>query len=260
MTKHSSWDTESGLLDDFDFEVDDAWFGEDEESDNNDGRIFLFLRGEATDDEGEVYEDHRERYSTGKNWEVVDDGAEVENAGGKTRFNQNAGIGRLINALVALGDDVAEYLQGRGAAFEAATFEGLNMHMDNKVVSKWTNDDGEEVEWRLNLPSELTIPKPKKGKKKGGGKGKAGRGKVEDKKASKASKTTKSKKSKKSSTSSLRSEVAEFASQFDKDEYDTFLDEVLDSDVFPNADQILDDDDLHADVLDEDSDLWKDAH
>jgi len=32
----------------------------------------------------------------------------------------------------------------------AATFAGLKMHMENQVVSKWTDKDtGEELEWRF---------------------------------------------------------------------------------------------------------------
>lgn len=240
-TEKSSWDTESGLLDDFDFEVEEAWFGEDEEADSNDGRIFLFLRGTAVDDEGEEHEEHRERYSTGKNWEAVDDGAEVENATGKNRFNQNAGLGRLINALVALGDDEAAFLQKRGQAYEASTFDGLSLHMENMEVSRWTNDDGEEVTWNLNLPTAMTLPK-KKAKK--GGKGKASR-----------SGTKKAKK-----PSGLQAEIAEFAAQFNEDEHDEFVDQILDEDVFENANKIMDDDELHAEVLDPDSDLWADAH
>lgn len=247
--EHSSWETESGLLDDYDFVVEEAWFGLDEEA-NDDERVFLFLRGTAVDGEGEEYDEHRERYSTGKNWEVVEDGAEVENATGKNRFNQNAGLGRLINALVALGEDEAAFLQSRGQAYEAATFDGLKMHMEGRVVSKWKNDDGEEVEWRLNLPTELTIAKPKsKGKK--GGKGKASRS---------GTKKSEGKAKAKPKASGLRAEIATFAGQFGEDEHDEFVDQVLDSDVFDNADKITDDDELHAEVLDPESDLWVDAH
>jgi len=235
----SSWETDSGLLDDFDYEVDEAWFGEDEESDNNDGRIFLFLRGTAVDDAGEEHEEHRERYSTGKNWEVVDDGTEVENATGRNVFNRNAGLGRLINALVALGDDEAAFLQKRGQAYEAETFDGLVMHMESMEVSRWKNDDGEEVVWNLNLPISLKVKKAKKG-----GKGKASR-----------SGTKKAKK-----PSGLQAEVTEFAEQFDEDEHDEFVSQILDDEVFENADKIMDDDELHAEVLDPDSELWANAH
>ncbi len=230
-----SWVTESGLLDDFDFKVEDAWFGQDEE--NDDERVFLFLRGEAKVD-GEVVDDeHRERYSTGKNWEVVEDGAEVENATGKNRFNQNAGLGRLINALVAI-DGAAEYLADRGDAFQAATYEGMKMHMERKIVSRWKNDDGEEVEWALNLPTTLKVKK--------GGSGKASRGKGKGKAAK--------------SESSLRSDVIGFANEFDPDEHDEFVDQVLDGEIFDKAEAVMEDDELHAEILDPESELWAEAH
>jgi len=246
-TETSSWDTESGLLDDYDFVVEEAWFGEDEESENNDGKVYLFLRGEATEEDGTEHEEHRERYSTGKNWEAVDDGESVENAAGKTRFNQNAGLGKLINALVALGDDEAAFLQKRGQAFDAATFNKLKMHMKSQEASRWTDTDtGEEIVWMLNLPTSLTLPKAK------GGKGKAARSGTK-KPAKKSTKAP-------SKASGLRAEIATFAAQFDENEHDEFVDQILDSDIFANADKIVDDDELHADVLDPDSSLWADAH
>ena len=95
-----SWETTSGLLDDFTLNVAEAWFGEDEE--NDDERIYLFLRGLATDsDDGEESEDYRERFRVGTNWEVVDKGGAVENATGKPKFNKNSGVGRLIRSMVA---------------------------------------------------------------------------------------------------------------------------------------------------------------
>ena len=58
----------------------------------------------------------------------------------------------------------------------------------------------------------------------------------------------------------MRAEVATFAEQFASDEHDEFVDQILDSDVFENADQIINDDELHAETLDSDSDLWNDSH
>ena len=244
MAEKTSWDTESGLLDDYDFAVKEAWFGTDDEVENPDDRIFLFLRGEATVD-GELEDDeHRERYSTGKNWEVVEDGAEVENATGKNRFNQNAGVGRLINALVKVDDgDTAKALAAKGEAYEAATFNGLNMHMERKIVSRWTDSDtGEELEWALALPTSVELKAKSKSKSKKGGSGKAGRAKG------------------KGTTPSLRSDIIAFAGEFEDDEHDDFVDQVLDDAVFARAEEIQDDDELHAEVLDADSKLWAEAH
>ena len=242
MAKGDSWTTESGLLDDYDFKVEEVWFGPNEDNERDPDKIYLNLRGEARID-GDVEDDeHVERYSTGKNWEVVEDGEEVENATGKQKFNQNAGIGHFIRALVALGDDEAEFLQKKGEAYEAATFNELQMHMERKIASVFTSDDtGEEVEWTLALPTSLKV------KSKKGGKGKAGRGKG-------------SKGGSKKTASSLRSDVSEFAAEFDKDEHDEFVDQVLDEDVYPKAENVMADDELHAEILDPDSDLWADAH
>jgi hypothetical protein len=114
--------------------------------------------------------------------------------------------------------------------------------MESMEVSRWTNDDGEEVVWNLNLPTAMKVPKKKKAKAKGG-KGKADRS------------TTK-----KVKPSGLQAEIAKFAAQFNEDEHDEFVDQVLDEDVFENANKIMDDDELHADVLDPDSELWANAH
>lgn len=236
-TEETSWSTESGLLDDFDFVVEEAWFGADEE--NDDERIFLFLRGAAVDNEGEEHEDHQERYSTGKDWEVVEDGEEVENVAGRTKFNQNGGIGRLINALVALGEDEAKYLQDRGHPTEAATFVGLKMHLLSGIVSEWKitegPDEGKMAKWYLNLPTSLNIKTKKKAAKR--------------KPAAKGGASTK-----------LRKSVIEFASEFDENEHDEFVDQVLDDSVFDDADNIESDEELHAEVLDPDSKLWATAH
>lgn len=252
MATRDSWATESGLLDNYDMVVDEAWFGQDPSSDD-DERIFLFLRGDAVDEEGEEHEAHTERYSTGKNWEVVEDGAEVENATGRHKFNQNAGIGRLINALVALGEKEATFLSERGDTFESKTYKGLKLHMESREVSKWTNDDGDEVVWRLNLPTKIDM---KKGGK--GGKGKASRS--DDTPTDTKAKGKADKKAKTSKPSGLRAAILEFAAQFAEDEHDEFVDQILDDSIFDKADDILDNDELHAEVLDPDSDLWTSSH
>lgn len=244
MGKESSWDTTSGLLEEYTFKVKEAWFGPNEESDRSPDKIYLNLRGEAYVDGDLEDDEHIERYSVGKNWEVVEDGAEVENATGKNRFNENTGIGRLINALVACGDDVAAYLADRGEAYEADTFSGLNMDMERMLVSEFESDDGETVRWFLSLPVDVKTKKAKKAKKGGSGKASRGKGKGKTKKVA----------------SGLRSDIIDFAREFDEDEHDEFVDQILDEDVFSDAGKIEDDDELHAEVLDPESELWAEAH
>ncbi len=65
-----SWETTSGLLDDFTLNVAEAWFGEDEE--NDDERIYLFLRGLATDsDDGEESEDGKGEGEVGNGFKAT---------------------------------------------------------------------------------------------------------------------------------------------------------------------------------------------
>ena len=234
------WETSTGLLDNFDFKVDRAWFGEVEDSDSE--RLYLFLEGPAVDDEDEEYEDHTERYSLGKGWEVIDDGNEVETASRNGTFNQSTGIGHFILSILALGEEEAEYIKDRGRPTRAKTFKGLRMHMVGRVVSEWEDVDnpGTMIRWSLNLPTSI---KMKKGKGKGKGKAKSS-----------------SKSSSKSGSKKLRNEVVKFAKDFDEDEHDDFVNQVLDDDIFPDADKITDNDELHAEVLDPDSDLWGEAH
>jgi len=237
MPEQDAWTTESGLLDDFDLVVTETWFGDDEE--NDDERIFLFLRGEAFQEGELVEEEYRERYSCGKNWDPIDDGAAVENSTGRNRFNRNSGVGRLIDALVdPEGVDAAALLKERGQPSKAATFNKLTIHFEREVVSRWTNDDGEHLTWELPLPTSVEATPKKKGK-------------------GKSSKKADSRSKKKNS---LRADVIDFATEFDVDEHDKFVDQVLDPDVFTNAELIEADPELHAEVLTDGSKLWKKAH
>ncbi len=240
-----SWETTSGLLDDFTLNVAEAWFGEDEE--NDDERIYLFLRGLAIDNDSEdaaEEEDYRERFRVGTNWETVDKGAGVENATGKQKFNKNSGVGRLIRSMVADGA-TAEALAERGDATEAETYIGLTLHLVRIEQTPFENDDGDKVEWNILSAVEVEFPKKAKAKskakkKKGGDSGKADKG--EDSKGK-----------------SLKKTVIAFAGLFADDEHITFVEQVLDADTFPAAPDIEDNDELHAEVLDDEGKVWTKA-
>ena len=237
-----TWETTSGLLDDFTLQVEEAWFGEDEE--NDDERLYLFLRGTATDsDDGDESEDYRERFRAGQNWESVDKGAGAENATGKQKFNKNSGIGRLIRSMVA-DEDTATALAERGDANQAETYIGLTIHFVREEQQPFENDDGEMIEWNILQAVEVEFPKAKaKGKKKGkGGSGKADKGKKKGE-----------------GGGGLKKTVIAFAGLFDDDEHTTFVEQVLDTDTFPAAPDIEDNDELHADVLDDEGEVWTKA-
>ncbi len=240
-----SWETTSGLLDDFTLNVAEAWFGEDEE--NDDERIYLFLRGLAIDNDSEdatEEEDYRERFRVGTNWEVVDKGGAVENATGKPKFNKNSGVGRLIRSMVADGA-TAEALAERGDATEAATYVGLTLHLVRIEQTPFENDDGDKVEWNILSAVEVEFSKKAKPKGKGKGKGKGGSGKADKGEDSKGK--------------GLKKTVIVFAGQFGDDEHITFVEQVLDAETFPAAPDIEDDDELHADILDDEGKVWTKA-
>ena len=245
-----SWATTTGLLDDFDFVVEEEWFGTDDLKEVPDGVVYLFLIGDAVDADGEIYDEHRERFGIGKGWDVVEGGAEVEKATGKSSFNQNTGVGRLIDAIIGLGSKETAYIKSKGRGTEAATYHGLSMHMEN-TVRTFKADDGEDAVWNLNLPTSLDVPK----------KGKGGSGKASRSVAKKPAKD-KGNKPKKSAVkvSGLRADIAEFASEFKEDEHRKFAKQVLDENIFEDANAIYDDDELAADVLDSKSDLWLDSY
>lgn len=234
----------SGLLNNFQHQVETAWFGEDEESDSefSVGRLFLFMQGPSFVDGELESEDHRERLSIGNGWEVVDEGAAVEKA--NPRFNRNSGIGRWISQAAAAGDEVIDLIAGRGDAYEAKTYEGLTVTYGDRVeVSKFKNEDGEEVvvEALQILDVEEAGKKPaRKSTRKAAAKKPA------------AKKTTRSRK-KADPEAELKAKIVEFGTDGEWDDHEEFVDAVLEE----MGEQVEEFDDLHADLLDEDGEIWE---
>jgi len=238
-----TWELTSGLLDDFTLQVDEAWFGEDEE--NDDERIYLFLRGLAVDEDGDEDDEYRERFRVGQNWEAVDKGGAVENATGKHKFNKNSGVGRLIKSIVAIDEKTTKAMIARGDANQAETYLGLNIHFIREEQTPFENDDGDKVEWNILNAVEVKFPKAKKKANK-----------KADKKGSDSKKASEGKKDK---APSLKKQAIAFAGQFEDDEHTTFVEQILDAKTFPAAADIEDDDELHADILDDGGNVWKKA-
>lgn len=115
---------ESGLIDDFDFTVSEAWFSTDS-SYNNGETLLLKLAGETDNpEEPEV----TLQYSCGSGWEAADGGKRAVREDGKRRkFNKSSGIWRLVEA--AMGCGAEGVLRERGNPFEASMWNGLGFHM-----------------------------------------------------------------------------------------------------------------------------------
>ena len=96
------WETTSGLLDDFDFEVTGASFGQRDDYAN--GEVLLaILTGVSPDSD----EDVELIYSCGKGWEARDGGRHAESPTGKRKFNVNSAYAALFRRVFELvGEEV----------------------------------------------------------------------------------------------------------------------------------------------------------
>lgn len=120
-----TWELTSGLPDDFNVEVTDAWFATDSRY-NNGQTTILFWKG--TTDHDEMPEmDGEIRFACGADWESLDGGLTVEHPKGKTKFNNQSAIGNLIARAIELGAGGA--LMAKGTAQEASVWVGTKWHM-----------------------------------------------------------------------------------------------------------------------------------
>lgn len=252
MTASGSWKTSSGLLDDFDFSIEEAWFGTNEKFGDT---VLLNLRGiaeqEVDGDMVVVDDEHLLLYSCGDGWEAAKGGREAAHAAGKTTFTNNSNMGRLIDAVVGLGDDAIDELSSRGESYEADTWEGLKFHIERKTFSFRNRETGEQVNYEVPLPTDFLgtfDPEEEEAPKK----------KSSSKKGSKSSKRgSRGSRRKKADNSDLRDAVVEFAAQYE--DHADFVEEVFDPDEFDQAEELQNDEELSADVLDEDGEIWTES-
>lgn len=226
-----SWETETGLLDDFDHTVTEAWYGTDDGYMNG-TRLLLNLRGPASENGEVVDPEYKLMFSCGDGWEAINGGAGAEHVGGKTKFNANSAIGRVINALKSNTPEVFDALQKKGDALESQVWENLNLHWKRMKVSEFKNADGELVEVVMPIPVKAV-----------GAVGTVG---------SKKERSTRRERPARRKEGNVIDEITEFAKDFD--DFDEFLDAVFDK--FPQADT---DDDLYDAVTDENGAIWKNS-
>lgn len=276
-----SWKTSSGLLDDFDFSIEEAWFGTAEKFGD---AVLLHLRGIAEQEvDGEmvvVDEEHTLLYGLGDGWEVAAGGTAVTHSAGKTTFTNNSNIGRLIDSIVGLGGEVVEEMEGRGDTYQAETWIGLKFHIERRQFSFRNRETGEQVSYEVPLATDFLgtfEPEeevaPKKGKKsstrgsakagaKAGTKAGAKRGRkpaAEDEDEDEEEEAPPPKKGKrgKKQENPLREAVVAFATEYE--DHASFVEDVFDPDEFDQAEELQEDEELSADVLDEDGSVWQEA-
>lgn len=242
MSGRETLESASGLLDDYQLTVAEAWFGTDDESEYNQDRIYLFLRGEATVDGEVVEEEYRERYSVGNGWEVVDEGRAIEHGSGKNKTRRGSGhfwlVAGVVSAFEAAGEKDALYDRvDEHGTNEADFWEGLVIDFERKVVSTFKDNDGNDRDFEVPMAVGISIGGGKK-KAKGKSKAKSGKAKGDDPELK------------------LRKKLVKLAGTFDEDDHDDFVEAALEK----HGDALSDFDELHAEMLDEDEELWAEAH
>ena len=119
-----SWNTDTGLPDDFDFTITSAIFGF--RSEYQDGEVPLLIwEGESPDEDVESI-----IFPCGKGWDVVKKGSGVEHAK-RTRFIKTSMIGKLITRVV---DELKVDMRSRGPATSADVWKGLSFHMKREEI------------------------------------------------------------------------------------------------------------------------------
>ena len=120
-----SWETQSGLPDDFDFFITNAYFGFREEYQNGEAALLIW-EGESPDEEVESI-----IWPIGKGWEVTNKGANVQHPR-RTKFITSSMIGRLIERVVK---ELKVDMRSRGTHTEAKPWIGLGFHMRREELS-----------------------------------------------------------------------------------------------------------------------------
>ena len=227
------------MLDDYSIVFNDVWFGPNPESDFPDV-TYLWARGPATVDDAVVDDEYTVRFGTGKSWEVVSGGEAVEHASGNLKFHGRSAAGMFVNRVMQLMDSdeaLTAAIATRGSPTESATWQGLAFDME-LVEDSFTDKEGVNHEFFRTLPTAYRDDLA------GGGSGKA-------------SSSSPATASGGMTTKQLTRAVLKFAKGYEADEFDDFVEDVLDSDEFEYADTIGED--LKALILDKDE-IFADAH
>lgn len=243
MAERDPWDLSTGLPDDFDFTVDSAHFGLTGEG-SEDKRTKLILRGPALDEDGDPIDEAEDgeaelQYSLGDGWEALKGGAAVKHGVNKN-FNNRSSIGHLITSLVDNG--ALDVLRERGLPTQASTWQGLKFHVKRTETARFT-PKGETEEIVVNTPLCTEFY------------GVEGEGTAKKTSAKTSAKKTPAKR--RPRKKALRTEVIEFAAEYE--DHSEFAADVLDPEIFTRADEVEADEELQAEVLDADSELWEEA-
>lgn len=267
----NEWGVVSGLLDDFDLIVNEAWWATDPRFGEGKSPL-LHLRGQATVDGAVVDEEAELLFGTGDGWKAGKGGENVTHPSGKTKFTDSSNAGKLVQAILELGPDVAAVLKEKGKPTEAETWRNTSWHFERKTFTFKNRKTGEMTEYQVALPtsfngltdSDAPAAKPTAATKKAASTAAAPSRKAKAEEAEEApAAAAPSRKGKAAGgNSELRAYVIAFAKQFGPDEHGDFVDNVYDKDVMPadKLEEIQADEALGIEIMDETGKLWAEAH
>jgi hypothetical protein len=124
ITLDESWETETGLLDEYTGTIVRSWFATDARY--QDGAVILLhWEIQTTDpDTPEVLE----KFPVGGGWDSPDGGTSVVHEKGKQKFNKNSIYGKIVDRVTSSDGvlhDVAAVVRGRGRPTNASIWDGL---------------------------------------------------------------------------------------------------------------------------------------
>lgn len=150
-----SYELSSGLVDEFDGQILDAWFTVDN-SYNADVTV-LKLHVKALEPDVFPAEDQNTTeliFPCTKGFEATDKGARLIHDSGKPRkIHKSSGLGLLVGAVCEL-DGGVDLLKSRGPATSADIWKGLSFTFENREFS-WKGSDGQEHTYTRMLPAAI---------------------------------------------------------------------------------------------------------
>ena len=151
----SSWDTSTGLLEAFQLEVQETWFGTNDKY-NQGKTLLLNLKGAASVDGDVVDPEYQLMLSCGDKWTAASGGASAVNTAGSEMFNEQSAVGRLIDGIKNLDASVLTIMQGRGESFEADTWNNLVIDFERRETGSFKDrETGETREIYTYVPLTL---------------------------------------------------------------------------------------------------------
>ena len=119
-----AWETETGLLDEYQGTVTRAWFATDARY--NDGNTVMLHLEIATNDQ--EFPEVTEKFPCGSGWDSRDGGETIEHEAGKQKFNKNSIYGKIVDRVTkpdGVLHDAFTTIKGRGRPTKAGIWEGL---------------------------------------------------------------------------------------------------------------------------------------